>query len=404
VRALALLFVVGGCTPIPRAFRCAQSSQCVNGGVAGSCEANGWCSFPDASCTSTGRRYGQYVGDGLAGMCIVEPAVGGCVAQLALGAAHGCALRSDGTLACWGKNDHGQLGTGATSDAAAASAVVDDHGVPLASLSAVVAGDAHTCAMATNGTVSCWGDDSAGQLGRGGSAAVNAVPMLVPLSSVAAIAAGARHTCAALTTGAVWCWGANDGGQLGQAPSAGSSMPVEVVDRAGQALDAIALAAGATHSCAIARNHALVCWGSDGSGELGDGASATTNLPVQAMALGTHVTQAAAGDRFSCALGDDAHVSCFGANDRGQAGQSPGSAVPVPTALALDLVTAVAAGGAQACARRSGGALSCWGDGATVMPALDAVGAIAVGANDICAAHAGAIDCLVFGDPRLACN
>src|SRR6185312_383301 len=126
-----------------------------------------------------------------------------------------------------------------------------------------------------------------------------AVPAAVALTTIAAIAAGAHHTCAALGNGAVWCWGGNDAGQLG---TAGSASPVEVVDKAGAPLDAASVAAGATESCAIGRDHKLVCWGSDGGGELGDGTSAATSLPVVAASLGAHVVAAAAGDRFACAL------------------------------------------------------------------------------------------------------
>jgi len=393
------VLILAGCTPIERTFHCANSGQCENGATAGSCEATGWCSFPDAMCAS-GRRYASLVGDGLAGQCVGSVAPAGCVQALALGDGHGCALRTDGTAACWGKNDHGQLGTGATGDAAAATAVLDDHGAPLGHLTAIAAGAAHTCARRDDGAILCWGDDSSGQLGRGGAAAVNAVPMPAAISSVAAIAAGAHHTCVALTTGAVWCWGANDSGQL-DGGSGGASMPVEVT-RAGQALDAVAVTAGATHSCAVGRDHALVCWGSDGDGELGDATTAATGGPVQAMALGMHVIAAAAGVRFGCALGDDARVSCFGLDDRGQAGGTAAT-VAVPTALALDLVDAIAAGGAQACARRSGSALWCWGNGAPPAHVADGVGVFAVGASDACRAQGGGIACDAFGDPRLAC-
>ncbi|HEX9103409.1 MAG TPA: hypothetical protein VF997_14455, partial [Polyangia bacterium] len=148
------------------------------------------------------------------GICV------GCVAALAVGNGHACALVRDGSVACWGANDHGQLGNGGTGSAAAAVAVVDDHGVPLGGIGAIAAGDNHTCALRADKTVVCWGDDSAGQLGRGAApSTVNPVPAPPALTTIAAIAAGRQHTCAALDSGAVWCCGANDGGQLGRAPS-----------------------------------------------------------------------------------------------------------------------------------------------------------------------------------------
>lgn len=430
---LVLMAAIGGCTPIASGFRCDGSVACVREGVQGTCEANHWCSFADTMCAS-GRRYGQFAGDGLADACVTAAdtcgAIGeaccagtstcqsglqclggscvGCVAALALGDDHGCALlRDGGGVVCWGANDHGQLGNGGTGAAMAAVAVVDDHGVPLGGLTAIVAGASHTCALRSDRTVVCWGDDSAGQLGRGATLpgpSVNAVPAPVGLTSIVAIAAGARHTCAALDNGAVWCWGANDSGQLGAAPSAGASMPVEVVDRAGLALSAAGLGAGATHSCDVGQNATLQCWGSDVDGELGDGMTAATSLPSAAAALGAHVVSVAGGLHFGCALGDDGQVSCFGANDAGQAGQAPGASVAVPTAVpGVELATAVAAAASQACARRAGGDLVCWGNGAAPATVRSSVGPIAVGAGDVCSARAGGVDCATFGDPHLAC-
>jgi alpha-tubulin suppressor-like RCC1 family protein len=425
---------IGGCTPIADAFRCTDSAACVREGVAGTCEASQFCSFPDAMCDS-GRRYGEFAGDGLSGLCVTAAdscgALGeaccagtntcqtgltctagscvGCVAALAVGYAHACALRTDGSVACWGANDHGQIGNGASGGpVAVATPVVDDHGVPLAGIRAIAVGDNHSCALRPDKTVVCWGDDSTGQLGGGDSstASVNPVPKPAALTTIAAIAAGARHTCAALDDASVWCWGGNEEGQLGTAPSQGTSSPTEVVDKSGAPIFAASLTAGATHTCAVGRDHRLVCWGTDTAGELGDGTSAATSLPVAAASLGTHVVAAAAGNHFSCVLGDDAHVSCFGANDGGQAGQPASTNVLVPTAVAIDLATAVAAGSSSGCARRGGGGLQCWGPqvGApgSVVDVREGVGAIAVGA-DICSARGDGVDCVGFGDPHLAC-
>ena len=418
MRAFALAWIValGGCTPIASAFRCADSAACVREGVAGTCEGNHWCSFPDAACGS-GRRYGEFAGDGLSNSCVTAAdtcgAIGeaccagsgacqaglvctggtcvGCIAQLAVGAAHACALlRAGGTVACWGKNDHAQLGAPG-GDAAAAVAVVDDHGQPITGITAIAAGGNHACALKSDKTVLCWGDDAA-------------APALVALTTIAAVAVGERHACAALDDGAVWCWGANDAGQLGTAPSAGSPSPVEVVDGAGAPLAAASLAAGATHSCAVGRDHKLVCWGSDVDGELGDGTTAATRGPTPAASLGAHVTAAAGGAHFGCALGDDGSVSCFGANDQRQAGQPASATVAAPTAVAIDLATAVAAGSTLACARRAGGTMECWGGGAAPSTVRSDVGPIAVGGGDACSARKDGVDCAVFGDPHLACN
>jgi Regulator of Chromosome Condensation (RCC1) repeat protein len=427
----AFLLALAGCTPIPRAFHCTDSQQCVGNGNNGTCEATGWCSFADASCAS-GRRYGQFAGDALGGACVsAGDACGvigeaccpdgscqagltcsaatngvcvGCVTALALGDAHGCALVHDGSVACWGKGGSGQLGNGGSADAAAAVPVVDDHGKPIAPVLAIAAGAAHTCALRSDHTVVCWGANDAGQLGRGTMTAAEPVPAPVGLTSIVAIAAGARHTCAALDNGAVWCWGANDAGQLGPPPSAGATMPIEVVDKAGLPLDVVRVAAGATHTCAVGRDHTMTCWGSDTDGELGDGVSAATAQPVKAASLGAHVVAAAAGVHVTCAVTDDGKAACVGRNDQGQAGQAPGTTVAVPTAIALDLVTAAAVGGTQGCARRAGARLYCWGNGGAVMRVRDGVGAIAVGASDACSARASGVDCAAFGDPHLVCR
>src|SRR5262249_27006512 len=163
-----------------------------------------------------------------------------------------------------------------------------------------------------------WGDDRDGQLGRGTAstrAAQNSVPQLVALTSVAHVGAGAHHTCAALTNGDAWCWGKNDAGQIGTTPSVGSAAPVSVVTRAGlQARGGGALGGGASHTCAIKSDATLLCWGSDGSGELGDGATAASAPATAVASLGAHVLGVGAGLGFSCAALDNKTVSCWGAD------------------------------------------------------------------------------------------
>jgi alpha-tubulin suppressor-like RCC1 family protein len=331
----------------------------------------------------------------------------GCVSSVAAGDAHSCAVKSDGSLWCWGKNDQGQLGNGSKNDALAPSRVLESNGLPLTGAVKVVAGNAFTCVLKQDATAACWGANDVGQLGTGSTMLNDPVPQLIPLAMVTDVGAGARHGCASLQSGNVWCWGANDTGQIGPgAGPTGSSMPVPAVDKGNQQVKAIAVAGGLSHTCAIAPDHTLWCWGSDVDGELGDGAMAATNTSVQAASLGTHVTAVTLGAHVTCALSDSKVVSCFGLNDHGQAGVAGGQPVAVPTALALPSLTRVALGGAHACARQVGGGVFCWGsdgrgqlgdgmmsDSATPKRARGGAGAVAGGLTHSCAARVDGLDC-----------
>jgi alpha-tubulin suppressor-like RCC1 family protein len=386
----------------------------------------------------SGRRYGDLAGDGLGRVCVGDepgdlgaPSCGsvddpccpgskcasrlscdngsmrcqGCVKALALGAAHGCALEYDGSVWCWGKNDHGQLGDGTTDDKPAAVRVHLASDLPLPKIAQITAGANHTCGVEPGGGASwCWGDDSSGQLGHGGSNPINPVPSQTQLGPSLTVVAGAHHTCGiANSSNTVWCWGLNDVGQLGSGSIGGSvNAPVPTVDKSGQ-LKANALGSGETHSCAIRTDGTLWCWGSDDAGELGDGSKGSPRGPVQVPVLGTHAQKVAGGAHFSCALTDDGSVVCFGQNDRGQCGQKAGDPVVVPTTVGFDAATSVAAGGAQACARRdTGSRLQCWGNDSAPMQLGLGAGAIAVSAADRCVAGAADIQCTA-SNPRLSC-
>lgn len=119
------------------------------------------------------------------------------------GVAHGCALRSNGLVQCWGDNTYGQLGNGTfTSSTAAVDVQVSD-------AISVVAGDYFSCALFANGTVQCWGRHPVG------GHLVNDLPtpnVVSGLNNVAALGAGATHACATIKDGTVKCWGFQIGG------------------------------------------------------------------------------------------------------------------------------------------------------------------------------------------------
>jgi alpha-tubulin suppressor-like RCC1 family protein len=158
---------------------------------------------------------------------------------------HTCAITSASGLVCWGINSSGELGNGTIAPSTVPAPVTG----LTSGVKAVATGGYHTCALTAAAQVFCWGDDTWGQLGDGGKGYYTDLPRpVVGLSSaVATIAAGLGHTCAVTVSGGVWCWGANDYGQLGNGTTTDSSVPVAV---AGLSSGVVAIAAGYYHTCA----------------------------------------------------------------------------------------------------------------------------------------------------------
>ncbi len=206
--------------------------------------------------------------------------------RLATGAAHSCAINPVGTVYCWGRNGRGALGLGTTAPIGDDDTPADGGPVNLGvgrTARAIAAGSNHTCALLDNATINCWGRNDFGQLGRGNALDIGddetpaqAGPIALGAGRTAlAVAAGAAHTCAILDTGAVSCWGANELGQLGQGNLAAlgdDETPADVAPlNLGAGRTATAITAGSGHTCAILDNGSVLCWGYAASGQLGLG-------------------------------------------------------------------------------------------------------------------------------------
>ncbi len=293
--------------------------------------------------------------------------LGAGVAAIAAGDTHSCALTTAGAVLCWGFNGSGQLGDDSTTQR---TTPVDVKGVggsgTLSDVAAIAAGTSHTCALTTAGAVHCWGNNSYGQLGDG-STTPRTTPVAVSGldSGVAAIAVGGTHSCALTTAGAVRCWGKNLDGQLGDDSTTRRTTPVDVkgVGGSGTLSDVAAITAGASHSCARTTAGAVLCWGDNYYGQLGDGSTTHRTTPVAVSGLGSGVAAIAAGSGHTCALTTAGAAHCWGYNTNGQLGDSSTTRRTTPVAV-LGLgsgVAAIVAGGSHSCARTTAGAVRCWG-------------------------------------------
>jgi alpha-tubulin suppressor-like RCC1 family protein len=273
------------------------------------------------------------------------------VTSIAAGDAFVCAVRG-GAVWCWGDNSVGQLGDSNTAPRATPGRVTS-----IDNAKSVVAGESHACALRSDGQVWCWGDNGSGQLGVDPDVVSSAVvpTQVTGLGAGAiAIAAGAEHTCAVLADATAWCWGANGEGQLAVGGD-DNPRPQRVLD------DVAEIAAGGEHTCARRKaDDSVWCWGSNSDGQLGDGTKTTRATPMAVPGL--RATRIALGGDVSCAL-IDGHYRCWGGGDAGRLGDSGEDDRPVPAPPSLlDRVTAISAGGDHSCAVNDGNVV-CWGDG-----------------------------------------
>lgn len=264
---------------------------------------------------------------------------------------------------CWGLGDYGQLGDGRTEDSVSPVEVALPEGV---SLETIVAGNAHTCAIDSEGSVWCWGVDGDG----GDEADLNEIhgPEAVAFPDGTRITAidGYFHECALTDEGAIWCWGRNAEGQVGDSTRRDVASPIEV-SLPGD-VSATGVVTGGYHSCALDAAGAAWCWGQDLHGQLGDGDGNTDGRTPRRIAVpdGLSFVSLSAGFDHTCGIAADGAAWCWGEGTSGQLGDGSDQDATTPVAVEMPAdvrFIALDAGNAHTCAIDEGGSVWCWGLG-----------------------------------------
>lgn len=272
---------------------------------------------------------------------------------VAVGSTHACALFDDGSVACWGSNGFGQLGDGGTIVANAKSTVPVVVGGLGGDIQAISAGADFTCALRTVGTVACWGNNAKGQLGRGpgGPSASSSPGTVSGVTESYALDTGWYHACALRGDSATLkCWGSDTGGTPNPTPQT-------IAFDGGISISALSLAG--SHSCVITGDAIVRCWGGNSSGQLGDGTTTDRPAPVAGPDIGS-VWMITTGDFHTCAYTYDQKLYCWGRDDYGATGigdAGPNGSIEIAT----DPIVELTGGARSTCVRTTSSWVRCWG-------------------------------------------
>ena len=264
-----------------------------------------------------------------------------------------CAVTSDGGVYCWGNNAQGQLGDGTTTQRNSPVAVDTSGVLSGKKVVQITMGSAHVCAVTSDISMYCWGDNTYGALGNGSSTDSSTPVEATEFTGYSLlyrpirVVAGYLYTCAiSATITYLSCVGNNGDGQFGNGTTTASTS-VKAVDMSG-ALNGKSIAALSTHYatiCAKATDATTACWGDNSDGSVGNNSTTDATTPVaintSGALSGKTVVGIDVGMNQACATSSDGQVYCWGDNSIGQLGDTSttNSLVPIKTQLAGPTVT-----------------------------------------------------------------
>jgi Big-like domain-containing protein/Regulator of Chromosome Condensation (RCC1) repeat protein len=280
--------------------------------------------------------------DGVSGTAAITVTV---ISAVSAGQHHTCGVTTGGAAYCWGWNLSGLLGGNATAPSATPVAVSGGH-----TFAAVSAGGSHACGLTTNGAAYCWGQGYTGDW-ENPDLTYPTGPQAVGGPAFASMSSGTGHTCAVTPGGAAYCWGQNFDGQLGDG-GAGAVLG---------GLSFAVVSAGYNHTCGVTLSGEAYCWGQNASGQLGDSSLTYRSRPV-AVSGGLTFATVSAGAYRSCGVTTSGAAYCWGYNGNGELGDGSTTDRSSPVAVLGGLTFAtVSAGDHHACGLTPSGAAYCWG-------------------------------------------
>ena len=296
------------------------------------------------------------------------------------GSLHTCAVTRSGQVFCWGLNDRAQLGSFEAGGGGFSPRPVPVGGVPtdfrfrqvsaggLGVRGQAQGSESHTCGVTRRHRAVCWGANDSGQLGDGTN-----VDLFTPEREVSGghrflgVSAGGRHTCGVTLAGQVLYWGSNSSGQLGDGnsptPSTVAIPPTLPRQRY------LAVSAGELHTCALSASHEIFCWGRNAFGQLGIGTTEADDFPNIVAGFYSAVS---AGFDHTCAVEFASRaVVCWGRNDDGELGigdnSGPETCFGIPCSTVPLVIPgasrfrSVSAGWNHTCAVTTDNRAFCWG-------------------------------------------
>jgi alpha-tubulin suppressor-like RCC1 family protein len=291
--------------------------------------------------------------------------------SITAGTAFSCDLGSIGIATCWGNNggQDGRLGNGPLDNASLADSPTQVVVLGAQRFTQISSGDRHTCGLTSAGAAYCWGSNGYGQLGAPSIPSWAHQPVAVAGGIVfTQISAGETHTCGITAAGAAYCWGENGVGQLGTGNTTDATQPVAVTGGIVFAQISAGSSNGAIPTtCGVATSGKAYCWGSDVSGNIGDGGAIsglTSDFKTSpTLVSGPQTFKAVTvGVSHVCGILTSGAGYCWGDNDNGKLGIGSETAVSSPTALSTSQTfLQIDAGYENTCGVTTTNALYCWG-------------------------------------------